>query len=37
MLTPDEIAEVEAQYGVGLPDEYRAFLAEDDDEDHPCQ
>ncbi|MFB8167931.1 SMI1/KNR4 family protein [Kitasatospora purpeofusca] len=28
VLTPDEIAEVEAQYGVGLPDEYRAFLAE---------
>ncbi|MFB7378839.1 SMI1/KNR4 family protein [Kitasatospora purpeofusca] len=28
VLTPDEIAEVEAQYRVGLPDEYRAFLAE---------
>ncbi|GLW69692.1 hypothetical protein Kpho02_19910 [Kitasatospora phosalacinea] len=28
VLTPAEIAEVEAQYGVALPDEYRAFLAE---------
>ncbi|MEU4119040.1 SMI1/KNR4 family protein [Kitasatospora sp. NPDC028055] len=28
VLTPAEIAEVEAQYGVVLPDEYRTFLAE---------
>jgi hypothetical protein len=28
VLTTDEIAEVEAQYGVPLPDEYRSFLAE---------
>ena len=28
VLTPAEIAEVEAQLGVGLPDEYRSFLAE---------
>lgn len=28
VLTPAEIAEVEAQYGVALPDEYRTFLAE---------
>ncbi|WP_433894218.1 SMI1/KNR4 family protein [Streptomyces sp. CA-111067] len=27
-LTPAEIAEVEAQFGVALPDEYRTFLAE---------
>ncbi|MEW2161251.1 SMI1/KNR4 family protein [Streptomyces sp. NPDC007189] len=28
VLTPAEIAEVEAQFGVALPDEYRTFLAE---------
>ena len=28
VLTADEIAEVEAQSGVALPDEYRSFLAE---------
>ena len=28
VLTAEEIAEVEAQYGVDLPDEYRSFLAE---------
>lgn len=28
VLTAAEIAEVEAQYGVALPDEYRTFLAE---------
>lgn len=28
VLTPVEIAEVEAQFGVALPDEYRTFLAE---------
>jgi hypothetical protein len=28
VLTADEIAEVEAQYGVALPGEYRSFLAE---------
>jgi SMI1/KNR4 family protein SUKH-1 len=27
-LSASEIAEVEAQYGVALPDEYRSFLAE---------
>lgn len=28
VLTPAEIAEVEARFGVTLPDEYRTFLAE---------
>lgn len=28
VLTPAEIAEAEAQFGVTLPDEYRTFLAE---------
>ncbi|MEU2867446.1 SMI1/KNR4 family protein [Streptomyces mirabilis] len=28
VLTPAEIAEVEAQFGVALPDEYRTFLAD---------
>lgn len=28
VLTPAEIAEVEAQFGVALPDDYRTFLAE---------
>ncbi|MFE5406952.1 SMI1/KNR4 family protein [Streptomyces sp. NPDC056580] len=28
VLTPAEIAEVEAQFGVALPDEYRTFLTE---------
>ncbi|MEU9979443.1 SMI1/KNR4 family protein [Streptomyces sp. NPDC051014] len=28
VLTPAEIAEVEAQFGVALPEEYRTFLAE---------
>ncbi|WP_194292827.1 SMI1/KNR4 family protein [Streptomyces smaragdinus] len=28
VLTGSEIAEVEAQYGVGLPEDYRTFLAE---------
>ncbi|OIJ69763.1 hypothetical protein WN71_000815 [Streptomyces mangrovisoli] len=28
VLTPAEIDEVEAQFGVALPDEYRSFLAE---------
>ncbi|MFD8507885.1 SMI1/KNR4 family protein [Streptomyces sp. NPDC059687] len=46
VLTPAAIAEVEAQFGVALPDEYRTFLAEvgaggpgpafeENDEDHP--
>ncbi|WP_437074397.1 SMI1/KNR4 family protein [Streptomyces sp. enrichment culture] len=28
VLTPGQIAEVEAQFGVVLPEEYRSFLAE---------